>query len=446
MSTLVKKSKNEAVGCGRSAAVDNKTQTKTAVCRLPSAVGLYIHIPFCKQKCAYCDFNSYAGKEELIEPYVEALVSEIRGSSVVSGRLSAVDTIYIGGGNPARLNSDQLRRIMNAARTEFSLALDAEISIEANPEDLSAEILVSWLDIGFNRLSLGFQSFNDEKLRILGRRHTASQAITAYKAARQAGFRNINIDLIFGLPGQTLAGWREELRQVMALEPEHISAYGLTLEPGTALYRAVKSGRTSLPDEETQARMMEITENYLTKPVGRGLLRHKKTSPCHNAKASAREPLPVPHYPSPIYIHYELSNFARLGFECRHNLNYWRGGNYLGFGSGAHSHMNGRRWWNLASPQNYIKTIRSEASPTAGEEVLSPNDRLVEAIFLGLRLTDGVSINDIQNRFGANLQEKYANELDSLINDGLLTAGERWALTPKGRLLANEVMAQFVGV
>lgn len=403
---------------GKGKVESGKAEKETVGFDRPFAPGLYIHSPFCRRKCVYCDFNSYAGIEELIDPYVEALVLEIKSCNE---RQRHADSVYFGGGNPALLGTANLKLIMESIGERFTLDKKAEVTIEANPEGLYFKELTSWRRIGFNRLSLGSQSFDDDKLKMLGRLHTAGEAVKAFESARKAGFANINIDLIFGLPGQTVKDWERELKRAAALNPEHISAYGLTLEAGTPLYRAVNSGRLTIPDEDAQAEMMEIAAEYLT-----------STEPLHFPLSTCR------------YSHYEISNFARSGFECRHNLNYWQGGNYTGYGAGAHSHQDGHRWWNKNKPEEYIERLKLGASPKAGEERLTNRERVSETIFLGLRLVDGFSAAKLQNKFELKLTDIFAAELDDLTNTGLLSAGERWALTDKGRLLANDVMARFV--
>lgn len=368
---------------------------------------IYVHTPFCASKCIYCDFNSYAGQESLIDEYTSALVNEVKTRA---GKSRKISTIYFGGGNPLLLGAENLTKIMKVIYRYYDVDKDAEISIEANPEDADKRLLSGCLASGFNRLSLGLQSFDNNILKMLWRRHTAKQSTAAYKNGRAAGFTNINIDLIFGLPGQSLEEWRWELEQATALEPSHISAYGLSVEPGTPLYFAVNKGHVSIPDEESQARMMEDTHSYL----------------------------------SDAYHHYEISNFARLGFECRHNLNYWLGKDYLGFGAGAYSCLNDERFFNILRPEKYIRAVISHGHAVAETEALTERQRLAESIFLGLRLVDGFKIKSVEDKFCCTLDKKYSREIGLLTARGLLEVNDSWRLTPRGRLLANEVMSEFV--
>ena len=371
--------------------------------------GLYIHAPFCRQKCSYCDFNSYPGLESLIVDYAEAVGEQIKQAGADRTR-PEVKTIFFGGGNPALLGIDGISTLLEACRRGFKIVDGAEISIEMNPEDARSGFLGAIRDVGFNRLSLGWQSLDDGRLALLGRRHNSEQAPASLDAAREAGFSNINIDLIFGLPGQTQEAWRLEILRAAGYGPDHISAYMLSIAPGTRLARQVDDGQVDLPDEETAARMFETTPKVLGRAG---------------------------------YDQYEISNYARAGRECRHNLNYWTGGDYLGFGAGAHSHRSGRRWWGVDGPKEFIERIRS-GDPTAGHEDLSERQRLSERMFLGLRLNKGVSRAEIEAEFGLSIDETYGVALAELRALGLADTGRMISLTEKGRLLANEAMALFV--
>jgi len=368
---------------------------------------IYVHTPFCSSKCIYCDFNTYAGLEELVDDYTLALVIELKARSELSRKIG---TIYFGGGNPLKLGIDNLTAIMGAVRRYYNVDIDAEISLEANPEDVDKNLLARCGSLGFNRLSLGFQSFDDAQLIFLRRRHTARAAMDAYQFALDAGFKNINIDLIFGLPGQSVSGWRRELEVAKALEPNHISTYGLSVETGTPLYKGVNEGDVSLPAEDDQALMMEDAHDLL----------------------------------SDYYHHYEISNFAKDGFECRHNLNYWRARDYLGFGAGAYSCLNGRRFFNEREPSRYIKAAFKNSKLIEEVEVLNERQRLAESIFLGLRLTDGFKVKDLDEKFACSLRVKFRRELGKWSAHGLLEIDDYCRLTARGRLLANEVMSDFV--
>ncbi len=373
--------------------------------------GLYLHIPFCRSKCVYCDFNSYAGLDALIDPYVNAISDELAEPSRVWDGGDIFDTLYIGGGNPAMLN-EALPRILKSLFSAGRLAPGAEVSIEMNPEDAKADVLENLRAAGVNRLSLGWQALDDDLLRRIGRRHNAALAQEALVVAGQAGYSDVSVDLIFGLPGQSFDDWRSALERVIEAGPEHISAYDLTIEPGTPLARSVDSElRTALgaplPTEDAVAQMYEWTRKRL---VGAG------------------------------YEHYEISSFARAGRRCRHNLNYWYGGDYLGIGAGAHSHFQGRRWWSLADPAKYIEA----KNKLAGSEQLSIRQRLSERLFLGLRLVEGVEAQLIERELGEDPEKIFAKPLAHWRELGLMAAGPRLALSPGGLALANEVMVDFV--
>jgi len=372
-------------------------------------LGLYIHTPFCRQKCSYCDFNSYPGMESLIDDHTMAVTEQIKQAGA-DRKWPEVTTVFFGGGNPALLRVDGISALLEACRRAFNIVDGAEISIEMNPEDALSGVLGSVRDVGFNRLSLGWQSLDDGRLALLGRRHDKAQATASIGLARVAGFTNINVDMICGLPGQTEESWQAELNEAAGYEPDHISAYILSVAPDTRLARQVDTGRVSLPDERSVVRMYELTRKQLAQGG---------------------------------YEQYEISNYARVGHECRHNLNYWAGGDYLGFGAGAHSHWRGRRWSAVDGPKAFIAGMKA-GDAMAGHEELSGRQRVSERIFLGLRLNKGVDIEDIKVEFGINIEEVYGDALAELKAQGLIKTGRRVALTEKGRLFANEAMAAFV--
>ncbi|MGH2585560.1 MAG: radical SAM family heme chaperone HemW, partial [Dehalococcoidia bacterium] len=288
-----------------------------------SLMSLYLHIPFCDHKCSYCDFNSYAGLDRLMPAFTEALVRELRlWAPRLRGR--RVPTVFFGGGTPSLTPLPDLARITQTIRAEYRLDPEAEISLEANPGTVDLAYLRGLREIGINRLSIGVQSLDDGELRMLDRIHDAGTAIEAYEAARAAGFDNVNLDLIFGVAGQTLAGWERTLRRAIALAPEHLSLYALTIEEGTALAAQIARGIAPEPDADLQAAMYERTQDLM---------------------AAAG------------YEHYEISNWCRPGFECRHNLVYWQDGEWLGLGPGAHSHLDGRRFAVVRSPGAYIDRV-----------------------------------------------------------------------------------------
>lgn len=363
---------------------------------------IYIHAPFCRQKCLYCDFNSFSGIEHLIDPYVRALLKEIEKADIKG----PVKSIFFGGGNPLLLGAENLILIMETIGNRFTLDTGVEITIETNPESAKLKSLVELTAAGVNRISLGFQSLDDKTLRVLGRRHTAMDNYKAYQLAREAGLKNINVDLIFSVPGQSLDSWKETINGALNLKPEHISAYCLTVEKNTPLKKLIAGDALTMPSDQTITTMMKVTADLL--------------------KAGG-------------YGHYEVSNYALPGYECRHNLNYWRGGDYFGFGAGAHSHFNGRRWSNLSSVNEYMKAIEGEGNVVGMIEELTVEDKIFELIFLGLRTDRGVVTAEIRDRYGVDIGDRYKNELRMLSDEGLADVGERIVLTEKGLTIADAV-------
>ena len=374
-----------------------------------SPLGLYLHIPFCRAKCNYCDFNSFAGQEALFEEYTSALVREME-----QARGSRVRTVYVGGGTPSVLPLPLLARILRRARALFALEAGAEISMEANPGTVTLDMLAELRALGVNRLSLGVQSLDDRELRLLGRIHSAAEAVEAFAAARQAGFDNINLDLIYNLPRQSLATWRRTLQGAVALEPDHLSLYALSVEEGTPLARQIARGALPQPDPDLGAEMYETAQEML-------------------ARAG--------------FVHYEISNWAR-GEEhcCRHNLGYWRNEAYLGLGAGAHSWRDGRRWANIASPARYTAALLAGERPLASKEVINAELEMGETMMMGLRLLqEGVAYERFRARFGCDLRQRYARELADLDQLGLIEIGpERLRLSRRGRLLGNQVFLRFL--
>ena len=375
-----------------------------------SGVALYIHIPFCLAKCAYCDFNSYAHLDGLFEEYVTALVQEIGFAEHASLR-----TVYFGGGTPTVLPLSLFARIFDAIENRFATHLITEITVEANPGTVSLEKLEGLRALGVNRLSLGVQSFMDRELRMLGRIHGQSDALKAFRAARSAGFDNLSLDLLYGLPKQRLSSWQTSLEQAIALQPEHLSLYCLTIEDGTPLAKAIARGQLPFPDPDLAADMYELAQDML---AGAG------------------------------FTHYEISNWGRSPESvCQHNLTYWRNEAYLGLGAGAHSWMGRRRWSNLLRPEEYIRQVQSGLQPTEMQESINLELEMGETMMLGLRLlSEGVIIARFQARFGLDPRVHYAGELHKLSALGLVhITGERVILSPRGRLLGNQVFLHFVG-
>jgi oxygen-independent coproporphyrinogen-3 oxidase len=379
--------------------------------------GLYLHIPFCRARCSYCDFNTYAGLERLYEPYIQALVQEV---CLLAPKLAyPVGTLFLGGGTPTVLPARLLKQLLSASFGEFNLEGGAEVTSEANPGTITLDYLQSIHDLGVNRLSMGAQSFDEAELALLGRIHAAKDIDQTVKWARAAGFDNLNLDLIYGLPGQALDTWADTLRRALALEPEHMSLYCLTVEEGTPLHNQVMTGWLPTPDPDLAADMYDLADEWLA-DTG--------------------------------YRQYEISNWSRPGYECAHNLVYWHNRPYLGLGAGAHSSLEGRRWWNVQPVQTYIDRIRKGAdtpwpSPAAQDgEVIDRPLEMGETMMLGLRLTrEGIAESDFRQRFGVSLGEVYGDVIQELEGLGLLAWSDgRLCLTRRGRLLGNQVFAEFL--
>lgn len=371
--------------------------------------GVYVHIPFCLHRCNYCDFNTYEGLDALRAPYVDAVVEEIsRGHE--AGRPAT--SIFFGGGTPTLLAPQQLGRILEAIEASFGITADAEITAEANPETVDERYLRGLLGVGFNRLSIGVQSLAPGVLERLGRTHSPESALRALRAARAAGFADLNADLIYGSPWETDQNWLTSLEGVIEVDPDHVSAYSLTVEEGTPLHTLVVSGRVPDVDGDVQADRHRVAEDML---------------------AAAG------------YVRYEVSNWAKPGRASRHNVLYWSTGDYIGFGAGAHSHVAGRRWWSVRLPRDYVAAA-IEGRPTIdGDEVLSGDARAGEALMLGLRLASGVETVPFEHRFGASALRSRVEDLRSLESAGLIEqeAG-RLRLSDRGTLLANEVLCRLL--
>ena len=400
---------------------------------MPSAppIALYIHIPFCETKCPYCDFNTYSRIEPLMPGYVAALIREIE----LWGDLlehPTVRTVFFGGGTPSYLPSEDISAIMQAANRSFEIEKDAEVTLEANPGDFTPAKLTTHLESGINRLSIGVQTFDDHLLGLLGRRHSAQGAVDAYRMAQDAGFDNISIDLMYGLPEQTLEGWQSTLDKMLELQPSHISMYCLTLEEGTPFEAWVRLGKMPDPDPDLAADMYEAAQDAM-----------------RNAG----------------YRHYEISNWALDGLESRHNLIYWRTEPYVGVGPGAHPYLGDIRFANLNQPREYIsrltnveygkpgfdssdaadlKTIIERVPVVDSTERIDRRLAMAETLMMGLRLDDGISIPDFHTRFDQTPTEAYPTIIADLTNLGLLTTSDdRLLLTPRGRILGNEVFSRF---
>jgi oxygen-independent coproporphyrinogen-3 oxidase len=393
---------------------------------------LYLHIPFCRHRCGYCDFNTYAGLDSLIPSYIQALCNEVTCIAESAASRLRIQTIFCGGGTPSLVPADEFARILNRINEVFEVAEDSEITLEANPEGLTGEYLTDLNSLGFNRLSLGMQSARPEELLLLERGHDHLAVVRAVGIARAAGFRNLNLDLIFGLPYQSLQDWQPSLNLALGLEPEHLSLYALTLEHGTPLAHYVHRGLLPEPDADLAATMYEWSEERL-------------------AEAG--------------YEQYEISNWARRDstgklLSCRHNLQYWRNLPYLGVGAGAHGYIAGFRTANARPPQGYIQRLEMKSTSNNGKMFpstpatleLTEIDRkteMSETMFMGLRLTEeGISRREFQERFGSPVEAAFGSEIAELIGLGLLESdlagGDRLRLTPRGRLLGNQVFMRFV--
>ncbi|MBQ5588181.1 MAG: oxygen-independent coproporphyrinogen III oxidase [Selenomonadales bacterium] len=374
-------------------------------------LGIYIHIPFCKQKCYYCDFPSYAGKEACQDAYLDALLFEIRKEGrAYQDRI--VDTVFFGGGTPSVLPKEALPRIIAALRESFTLADDAEVSAEANPGTVDKEKLTAWREAGIDRISFGVQSFHDSLLRNIGRIHTAEQATDAIKLAREAGFDNINLDLIYGLPSQTVAMLEDDVKRAVSLGIEHISVYGLIVEEDTVLEAMVDEGKVTLPSDEDEEAMYDHVTTHL-EDIG--------------------------------YLRYEISNYARDGKVCRHNLKYWQFAEYLGLGSAAHSFVAGKRFANERSIDDYIRRMTEEGTARLDDEAETIEELRGEYVFLALRTTEGIDTEDFQKTFGMDFFVQYGDIINRMMTQGLLMRDGRYVrLTKLGMKYGNRVFAQFV--
>ena len=369
--------------------------------------GLYFHIPFCRKKCAYCDFCSFTDvSTEGMEKYADALICEMRAQSE-KAKNAIFDTVFFGGGTPTLLPVSCVAKILNAAKTMFNIEQDSEITMEANPATANEETLSSLRALGVNRLSVGVQSLVDSELSILGRLHNAKDALSFLQTARHLGFDNINVDLMYGIPAQTERSVSDTLQAVMEFSPAHISAYSLMLEEGTPLYK--KRDTLSFPDEDTEDAIDRLVRTTLGK---------------HG------------------YLHYEISNYAKSGKESRHNLHYWHSDPYLGFGVAAHSFWGGVRYGNHTDFSRYLSDpVRAEAS----REVLTEGDLAYEWIMLRLRLSEGIDLEEYQRRFGVDLIQAHEKAISDFASLGLLkTEGGRLFLTERGFRVSNSILASLL--
>ena len=379
---------------------------------------LYIHIPFCLQKCRYCDFVSYAGRASLMHPYVDAVLTEAQIEAEHLGH-PTVETIFIGGGTPSLLPPEKLVCLMDGIRHCFPIAQDAEITSEANPGTLTEDWLHSAVNAGINRLSLGMQAAQPKLLQLLGRIHTLPEVVQSVDMARQAGIRNLNIDLMFGLPTQTMWDWQETLHAAISMEPEHLSCYGLIPEDGTPLKQDLDAGRLSLPEEDTERAMYDLTLNLLA---------------------------------TQGYEQYEISNFAKAGFACKHNLGYWHQIPYLGLGTSSASMIPDAdasnaylRRSNPASLEQYLSMIKERTFSMREETPISKKEAQFETMMLGLRTTKGVSESAYAAMHGVPIEQRYGATLSRLEKQGLLLHQEEyWRLSRRGMDVQNAVLVELM--
>ena len=386
-----------------------------------SPLSIYLHIPFCSTRCSYCAFNTYTDLAQLIPAYVDALGREISAAAAGAPKRE-VHTVYVGGGTPSLLTARQFERLLSRLRDAFDISPTCEISLEANPDDLDTGYLRSLRELGFNRLSIGMQSANPDILRLFERQHDVSAVASAMEAARKAKFDNVNLDVIFGSPGESLANWTDTVGTLLDFEPDHVSMYGLELKGGTELRLQVDAGALPQPDDDDFADMYEFASETLE---------------------------------SAGYRQYEISNWRRPGKECQHNLQYWRNLPYLGLGAGAHGFAGGYRYSTITAPQRYVDALTEQPS-TAMEFPLTPavaKHTLVEepadlydTIMMGLRLTcEGINRSRFEQRFGQDFVAMFSEAVDRLVSLGMLELHvDRVRLSPAGRLLSNGVIREFV--
>ena len=391
---------------------------------VPAELALYIHIPFCEARCSYCAFNTYVGQRAREPAYVRAVQTELRLAAEALPRVP-VSSVYFGGGTPSFLSPDELGALLEACADAFALTSDVEITLEANPENLPPDVFGAWRALGFNRLSLGMQSAHEDDLRFFRRTHTLADVQAVVRAARAAGIPSLNLDLIYGIPRQTLSAWRATLEAALALAPEHLSLYSLSVEEKTLLHKQITRGKVPPPDPDLAAEMYEVAEALL-------------------ARAG--------------YRHYEISNWARDGHACRHNLHVWRNRPYLGVGAGAHGNVLGVRYANVRRPADYGARVEAIAAgeadaaflaAPAAEELapLTVADVYAETVMLGLRLTEeGIAPGVFAERFGREVWTLFGEQFRRLLAWGLLEQlpDGRLRLTPRGRLLGNRVFVEFV--
>ncbi|EJX2681063.1 radical SAM family heme chaperone HemW [Clostridioides difficile] len=389
-------------------------------------LGLYVHIPFCVKKCKYCDFNSYKMDIDSKKRYIEDLKIEMK---LYSNKLykdnkyknkeccslnknDKITSIFVGGGTPSILTSDEIREVFISIKEMFDIDENAEITIECNPGTLTLEKLKTMKEIGINRLSIGLQAIQEKHLNFIGRIHTYEEFEKNYKDALSVGFKNINVDLMYSLPNQTLCDWKETLEKVVHLNPTHISAYSLILEEGTELYNMYESNKFEFIDENVDIEMYEYTINYLK---------------------------------SKGYNQYEISNYSKEGYNCEHNILYWECEYYIGIGAGASGYINENRYNNVESLEDYHLSLVKREKPIQENEILSEKDMIEEKIFMGLRMNKGIKFEDFKKKFGIDFRDKYNKQIEMLLARKLINQSfEGIQLTQKGREISNSVFIEFM--
>lgn len=373
--------------------------------------GVYVHIPFCRHRCHYCDFNTYEGLDALHAPYVDALIADIErvGDRLVT---RAATSVFFGGGTPTLLSPLQLGRILSAVRRTVGLAAGAEITTEVNPETVDERAFETLLRAGFNRFSVGIQSLAPAVLEKLGRTHSAERALQALASARRAGAEDLNADLIYGSPWERPEDWWRSLAGVIAAGTDHVSAYALTIEEGTPLHTLIATGREPAVDGDVQAERHAVADEYLS---------------------------------AAGFERYETSNWSRPERASRHNVLYWSAGDYLGFGAGAHAHIDGRRWWSQRLPRDFIASVAANESTEAGFEQLEFDARGPEALMLGLRLTSGVEITAFEVRFGEACLRERASAIDDLLATGMLVRDDdHLRVAERATMVADDVVSRLI--
>lgn len=385
-------------------------------------IGIYIHIPFCKQKCRYCDFKSYAGKEEKIKEYIKWVKYELAGIGIANradyekgkDQLAIIDTIYIGGGTPSLIDSCYITEIMETIKENYTLVENPEITIEANPGTVTEQKLKDYITCGINRISIGLQASQEKLLKQLGRIHTYQDFEQTFKLARKVEFQNINVDLMIGIPNQSIEDVKESIDKVIEYNPEHISVYSLIVEEETPLYQDIKNGTLILPNDELERKMYWQVKRKLEEKG---------------------------------YAHYEISNFAKKGFESKHNLNCWNQEEYIGVGASAHSYTNNVRYSNVDTIEEYIENYKTgqEADNFIFHEKQNKESKMKEYMMLGLRKIEGIQIQEFKEKFGENPIYLYHKELEKLVKEELIEIdGDDIKITNKGLDLANLVWEEFV--